>query len=298
MNTSNTIRVTLLLGGLTGLFMLVGSALGGTGGMILALILAVAMNMGVWWFSGSLALRMSGAREVSPQEAPELHAMVARLAQQANLPMPKVCIIETPMPNAFATGRSPANAAVAVTTGLMDLLNRDELAGVIAHELAHIKNYDTLISSIAASVAGAITFLADMAMWGMIFGGMGGDDEEGGGLADVVGGLLMLILAPIAALIIQMAISRAREYSADADGAAILGDPLPLASALEKLERWKHQGDPQALQEASVNPATSHLYITPPTLGGLAALFSTHPPTEKRVARLRELTLRPRRAVS
>ncbi len=282
----NVAKTTLLLGGLTGLFVLIGSALGGTGGMIIALVLAVAMNMGAWWFSGSLALRMSGAQEVTREEAPDLYNMVEELVQRANMPMPKVCIIDTPMPNAFATGRNPQNGAVAVTTGIMGILNRDELAGVVAHELAHIRNYDTLISSIAASVAGAITFIAEMAMWAMIFGGLGGDDEEGGGLADMVGGVLMLILAPIAAVVVQMAISRTREFGADAGGAEILGDPLPLASALEKLEGWKHNTQPG---EVELNPATSHLYITPPTLGGVAALFSTHPPTEKRIAKLREL---------
>ncbi len=282
----NVAKTTLLLGGLTGLFVLIGSALGGTGGMIIALVLAVAMNMGAWWFSGSLALRMSGAQEVTREEAPDLYNMVEELVQRANMPMPKVCIIDTPMPNAFATGRNPQNGAVAVTTGIMGILNRDELAGVVAHELAHIRNYDTLISSIAASVAGAITFIAEMAMWAMIFGGVGGDDEEGGGLADMVGGVLMLILAPIAAVVVQMAISRTREFGADAGGAEILGDPLPLASALEKLEGWKHNAQSG---EVELNPATSHLYITPPTLGGVAALFSTHPPTEKRIAKLREL---------
>ncbi len=286
MKTSNIAKTTLLLGGLTGLFMLIGSALGGTGGMIIALVIAVAMNMGAWWFSGSMALRMSGAQEVTAEEAPELYNMVAELVERANMPMPKVCIIDTPMPNAFATGRNPQNGAVAVTTGIMSILDRDELAGVVAHELAHIKNYDTLISSIAASVAGAITFIADMAIWAMIFGGFGGDDEEGDGLADMVGGVLMLFLAPIAALIVQMAISRTREFGADAGGADILGNPEPLASALEKLEGWKHSAAPDAMGD--VSPATSHLYITPPTLGNFAALFSTHPPTEKRIAKLRE----------
>lgn len=289
MNLGNITRTTLLLGGLTGLFMMIGSALGGTGGMLIALILAIGMNMGAWWFSGSLALRMSNAQEVSRDEAPQLYDMVADLAQRAELPMPKVCIVDTPMPNAFATGRNPENGAVAVTTGIMQILNRDELAGVIAHELAHIKNYDTLISSIAASIAGAITFIAEMAMWAMIFGGFGGgDDEEGGGAGDVVGGFLMLILAPIAATVVQMAISRTREFGADAGGAEILGDPLPLASALEKLENWSHQAQPQS---SDLNPATSHLYITPPSMGGLMALFRTHPPTEKRIEKLRSLQL-------
>ncbi|NDJ62504.1 MAG: zinc metalloprotease HtpX [Chloroflexi bacterium] len=289
---SNTIKTTLLLGGLTGLFMVIGGALAGSGGLIIALILATALNMGAWWFSGSLALRMSGAQEVSAEEAPDLHNMVESLANNAQMPKPRVYIIETDMPNAFATGRNPQNGAVAVTSGIMGLLNRDELAGVVAHELAHIKHYDTLISSIAATIGGAITFIAEMAFWSMLFGG--GDDEEGGG-----GGFLMLFLAPIAATIIQMAVSRSREFSADAGGARILGDPLPLASALSKLETWSQsmqggmlggrRGQQRQPQQAAVNPATAHLYIVPPALGGLGDLFRTHPRTEDRIARLQEL---------
>jgi len=289
MQVWNNTKTVLLLGGLTGLFMLIGSALGGTSGMIFAFILAVVMNMGAWWFSGSLALRMSGAREVSPAEAPQLHQMVETLAARAQLPKPGVYVIETHMPNAFATGRDPQNGAVAVTTGLMNMLDRDELAGVIAHELAHIKNRDTLISSVAATIGGAIAMLADMAMWSALFGGMSGsqNDEEGGGAGSLAGGLLMAILAPIAAMLIQMAISRSREYVADATGAQILGDPLPLADALEKLETWA--SNPYAQQDVHVNPATSHLYIIPPMAGGLAALFRTHPATAERVARLRQM---------
>jgi heat shock protein HtpX len=281
----NTIKTTLLLGALTGLFMLIGSALGGTGGMMIAFVFAIVMNMGAWWFSDKLALSMSRAQEVSPEEAPELHRMVERLSANANIPKPRVYIMDTPMPNAFATGRDPQHGAVAVTTGIMQLLNRDELAGVMAHELAHIKNRDTLISSIAATIAGAITMIADMAMWAAIFGGFGGGDDEEEGAGGLVGGLFMLILAPIAALLIQMAISRSREFSADEGGAKILGDPLPLASALQKLETYVHSGMPMT----QVNPATSHLYIVNPTLGGLANLFRTHPPTHERVARLEAL---------
>jgi heat shock protein HtpX len=228
-----------------------------------------------------MALKMSRAREVTPAEAPELHRMVETLAQRAGIPKPSVHLIDSPAPNAFATGRSPAKGAVAATTGLMQILTRDELAGVMAHELAHIKNRDTLISSIAATIAGAIGMLADMAMWSMIFGGS--DDEEGGGGSS----WLMLILEPIAALIIQMAISRSREFVADAEGARILGDPAPLANALRKLQMSVTR------QPMAVAPATAHLYIVNPIFGGLAGLFSTHPSTEKRIARLQELRLLP-----
>lgn len=280
----NNARAVLLMGALTGLFLLIGNAIGGTGGMILAFVFAIAMNMGAWWFSGSLALRMSGAQAVSEDEMPDLHRMVEELSERANIPKPGVYIIDTPMPNAFATGRNPQNGAVAFTTGIMSMLDRDELAGVLAHELAHIKNRDTLISSVAATIAGAITMLADMAMWSMIFGAFTGGDEEEGGLGEMFGGILMIVLAPIAALLIQMAISRAREYTADATGADILGDPLPLASALEKLESWKNQPH----EPVHVNPAASHQYIIPPMAGGLAQLFSTHPDTQERISRLRE----------
>lgn len=273
----NTTKTTLLLAVLTAFFVLVGGALGGTTGMTIALLFAVTINMAAWWFSDRLALKMSSAREVTSAEAPELHRMVEMLAQRAGIPKPSVHVIDSPTPNAFATGRSPAKGAVAFTTGIMQVLSRDELAGVIAHELAHIKHRDTLISSIAATIAGAISMIADMALWSMIFGG--GDEEEGGG----AGGFVMLILAPIAALIIQMAISRSREFVADAEGARILGDPQPLADALRKIEMSVKQ------RPMEVSPATSHLYIINPVFGGLAGLFSTHPATEKRIARLQEL---------
>lgn len=281
----NTVKTTVLLASLTGLFLVIGGAIGGQSGMVFALLLAVAMNMGAWWFSDTVALKMSGAREVTATEMPDLHHLVGTLAQRANLPKPRVYLIDNMTPNAFATGRSPSKGAVAVTTGIMGLLTRDELAGVIAHELAHIKNRDTLISSIAATFAGAISMLADMVMWGMIFGGFGGSDEEeeGGGMAGMAGGLLTLILAPISAMLIQMAISRSREYIADATGAQILGNPLPLATALEKLEAMVHQ------RPMDVRPATSHLYIVNPILGGLGSLFRTHPETAKRVAKLRAM---------
>lgn len=281
----NTVKTTVLLASLTGLFLVIGGAIGGQSGMIFALLLAVAMNMGAWWFSDTVALKMSGAREVTATEMPDLHNLVGTLAQRANLPKPRVYLIDNMTPNAFATGRSPSKGAVAVTTGIMGILTRDELAGVIAHELAHIKNRDTLISSIAATFAGAISMLADMVMWGMLFGGFGGSDEEedGGGMAGMAGGLLTMILAPISAMLIQMAISRSREYTADATGAQILGNPLPLATALEKLEAMVHQ------RPMDVRPATSHLYIVNPVLGGLGSLFRTHPETTKRVAKLRAM---------
>lgn len=281
----NTIKSTLLLAVLTSLFVVIGSAIGGQIGMIIAFVIAIAMNMGAWWFSDALALRMSGAREVSPAEAPELHQMVEVLSARASIPKPRVYVIDSATPNAFATGRSPSKGAVAVTTGIMRMLDRDELAGVMAHELAHIKHRDTLISSIAATIAGAITMLAEMAQWALIFGGLSGQDDEEGGWASLIGSLLMIILAPIAALLIQMAISRSREYLADAGGARILGDPLPLASALEKLE-WAAGRAPM-----NVNPATSHLYIVNPLKGGLVGLFRTHPETAERIARLRSMAM-------
>ena len=277
----NTMKTTLFLGLLTGFFMLVGGMIGGRTGMLFAFFLAAAMNIGMWGFSDKLALRMSGARPVTAEEEPELHRLLNVLALRAEIPKPALYIIDSDSPNAFATGRSPAKGAVAVTTGIRRLLSREELAGVIAHELAHIKNRDTLISSIAATFAGAISMIADMAFWGMLFGG--GDEEEEGGMA---GGLATLILAPIAALMIQMAISRSREYAADASGARILGTPLPLASALESLEAAVQR------QPMQVNPATSHLYIVNPMIGGgMLRLFRTHPETEKRVAALRAMTV-------
>lgn len=280
----NTMKTMLLLATLTGLFVVIGSALGGQIGMVIAFGLAMVMNLGTWWFSDRIALHTSGAQAVSPAEAPELHRIVEILAERAELPKPAVYLIASEIPNAFATGRSPSKSAVAVTTGLMRLLDRDELAGVIAHELAHIKHRDTLIASIAASVAGAITMVAEMAQWALIFGGFGGDDDEGqGGFAGLAGTVVLMIVAPIAAFLIQMAISRAREFSADAGGAAILGNPLPLASALEKLE-WAAQRVPMR-----VSPTMAHIYIVNPLRGRLFNLFRTHPQTAERVTRLRTL---------
>ncbi|HAX25164.1 MAG TPA: zinc metalloprotease HtpX [Thermomicrobiales bacterium] len=286
MTTGNTIKTVGLLTTLTMLLVLIGQYVGGAGGAAVFLLIALVMNMGAWWFSDKLALRMAGAREVSPEEAPELHSMIEHLAMLARLPKPRVYIIENESPNAFATGRNPEHAAVAVTTGIQHLLNKDELAGVLAHELAHIRNRDTLISAVVATVAGAITWIASMLKWGAIFGGFGRNSEEGG---NVVGMLALAILAPIAAMIIQLAISRSREFSADATGARILGDPLPLASALEKL-----QYGVQRRPMAKASPATQHLYIVNPVAGvNVSKLFSTHPPTEERVARLQQMALQP-----
>lgn len=281
----NTTKTTLLLAGLTALFLAIGMAIGGKAGLVIAFVFAVMTNMGAWWFSDTIALRMNGAQEVSPSEAPELHNIVEKLAANAGMPKPSVYVINSPVPNAFATGRSPNKSAVAATTGIMQILSREELAGVMSHELAHIKHRDTLISSIAATVAGAITMLANMAQWALIFGGLGGSDDEDNGIAGLAGSLFMIILAPIAAMLIQMAISRSREFGADAGGAEILGDPMPLANALSKLESSVHLTPMQ-----DVNPASAHMYIVNPLKGSsVARLFSTHPSTEDRIQRLQAL---------
>jgi heat shock protein HtpX len=262
---------------------MMGSLLGGTTGMAIGFAVAVAMNLGSYWFSDSIALKMAGAREVSEAEAPGLHATVARLALAAGLPKPRVAIVESDAPNAFATGRSPRRGLVAVTTGILAILERRELEAVLAHELGHIKNRDVLVSAIAATFAGAIAMIANVAQWAMILGGFGGsDDEEEGGLASLAGGLLMIFLAPIAATIIQLAISRSREFGADRTGAEVSGDPDALASALEKLEAASRR------VPLPVNPAAAHMFIVKPLTGAsLQGLFSTHPSTEARVARLR-----------
>lgn len=287
MSGFNTLKTTLLLTSLTVLLVLIGQGVGGNSGMVLAFVMALVMNGGAYWFSDKIALKMSGAREVTAAEAPHLHGMVSELARRAEVPMPRVYLIDSESPNAFATGRDPAHGAVAVTSGIMRLLDRDELAGVIAHELGHIKNRDTLISAIAATVAGAVTMIANMAQWAMIFGGFGGsDEEEEGGLGGMVGGLFMIILAPIAATLVQLAISRTREYGADAAGARIAGDPIALASALRKLEGWSKQ------MPMAINPTTAHMYIVNPLAGSsIAGLFSTHPPTQERIMRLEQLAL-------
>ncbi|MDQ3133521.1 MAG: zinc metalloprotease HtpX [Acidobacteriota bacterium] len=284
MSGFNFLKTTILLGALTGLLMLIGGALGGGYGMTVGFALAVVMNFGSYWFSDKIALKMAGAREVSIQEAPELHDMVARLAQSAGLPKPRVAMVESDAPNAFATGRNAQNGLVAVTTGILRILDRRELAAVLSHELGHIRNRDILVSAIAATLAGAITMMAQMGQWAMMFGGHGRDDDEensGGGL---LGGILMLFLAPIAATIIQLAISRSREYGADRAGAETGGDPEALASALEKLEAYSKR------IPLPVNPAVSHLFIVKPLTGySLQSLFSSHPPTSERVARLRQI---------
>jgi len=276
----NGLKTTFLLVALTMFFLWVGNLLGGREGMTFALVMALGMNVFVYWFSDKMVLRMYKARQVSESEVPELYSIVRRLTQKAGLPMPKVYIIPAEQPNAFATGRNPSHSAVAVTQGIMKLLSADELAGVIGHELAHIKNRDILISTVAAVIAGAISYMAHMAQWAMIFGGHR-DDNEGG---NPLGALLMIILAPLMAVIIQMAISRAREYSADDAGASIAGNPRFLSNALRKL----HYGAQRIPMAA--NEATSHLFIVNPLRGGsaLLKLFSTHPPIEERIKRLEE----------
>jgi heat shock protein HtpX len=280
---NNTLKTTILLAALTGLFIVIGGAIGGRGGMVIAFLFAILMNMGAYWFSGDIALRMAGAQEVSPEEAPWLHQLVDELATYARLPKPRVAIIDSPSPNAFATGRDAQHAVVAVTTGILGILDRDELAGVLAHELGHVRNRDILVSSVAATIAGAITMLANMAQWAMIFGyGRHSDEDEGAG--GLLGSLMMIILAPIAATLIQLAISRAREFGADETGAAIHGNPESLARALEKLEAAT------SLRPLPVNPAAAHLFIVNPLKGmSWTGLFSTHPPIEERVRRLRSM---------
>ncbi|MBW1916489.1 MAG: zinc metalloprotease HtpX [Deltaproteobacteria bacterium] len=276
---SNQIKTVLLLGALTGLILFMGQVIGGTRGVQIALILALAMNFFSYWYSDKIVLRLYRAQEVSPQEAPELHAMVGELAREAQVPMPRVYVVPSETPNAFATGRNPQHAAVAVTSGILKLLSPTELKGVLAHEMGHVKNRDILIQTVAATLGGAITYLAYMAQWAAIFGGR--DDEEGGG---VLGALAMAILAPIAAMLIQMAISRSREYMADATGARLCHNPQALASALEKLAYGNQRIPMQA------NPSTAHMFIVNPlTGGGLMSWFSTHPPIEERVARLRAM---------
>jgi len=273
----NTVKTFLLMAALTALFMVGGQAMAGQQGMMFALVMALGLNFFAYWNSDKMALAMNKAREVSEAEAPDLHQLVATLATRAGLPKPKVYIVDNPTPNAFATGRNPEHAAVAVTTGILQALNRQELEGVLGHELGHIKNRDILISSIAAVMAGAISYLATMAQWGMIFGG-GRDSEEGG---SPIAAIIMMIVAPLAASMIQMAISRSREYIADASGAEICGHPKALASALNKLASYNKQ------RPMDVNPASAQMYIVNPLSGGsLAKLFSTHPPMEERIRRL------------
>jgi heat shock protein HtpX len=274
----NTMKTFLLMGVLTVMLVFIGRLLGGEGGMIMAFVLAAVMNFGTYWFSDKLVLRMYKAQQVTQADAPELYNLVQELSGRANLPMPKVYVIPGDQPNAFATGRNPQNAAVAVTQGIMRTLSRDELRGVIGHELAHVKHRDILVGTVAATIAGAISMIANMAQWAMIFGGGRSSDDEGG---NPIAGLAMMIIAPIAAMMVQMAISRSREFLADEGGAQIAGNPLSLSSALRKLDAKAHEIPMHA------SPATAHMFIVSPlTGGGLMKLFSTHPPMEERIARL------------
>jgi heat shock protein HtpX len=275
----NTLKTALLLTSLTLLLLFIGEYFGGQNGLILAFLFAGVMNFVSYFFSDKIALAMYRAQPVTREQAPRLYQIVERLTGKTGLPMPKIFVIPTDSPNAFATGRNPNHASVAVTQGILGLLNDDEMEGVLAHELGHVRNRDILISSVTATIAGAITFLARMGAWGAMFGGYGGRDDRdrGGGL----GALLMLILAPIAAMLIQLAVSRSREYQADATGAHITGNPYALASALQKLDAYSRRVPMQA------TPSTAHLFIIQPLLGmNLAGLFSTHPPTAKRIERL------------
>ena len=268
---------------LTVIFILVGTVIGGKNGAIYAFIFAALMNFFSYWFSDKIVLRMYGAKEVSQGKAPELYGIVADLTSKASLPMPKVYIMENDTPNAFATGRNPEHAAVAVTSGILRILSRDELMGVIGHELSHIQHRDILIGTIAATMAGAISILASMARWGAMFGGVRSDDEEGGRGGNILVVLLVSIFASIAAMLVQMAISRSREYLAD-EGGAHLAHPLSLAKALGKLEVAAQRVPMNA------NPSTAHMFIVNPLRGGgVLSLFSTHPPIEERIARLEEM---------
>lgn len=280
----NTLKTGLLLAALTAIFLLIGNAVGGQNGMVMAFGLAVLMNFGAYWFSDKIVLRMYGAREVAEAEAPQLHGVVRRLSLAAGLPMPKVYIIPTDSPNAFATGRNPQHAAVAVTEGILRLLSPDELEGVLAHEIAHVRNRDILVGTVAATLAGAVMMLARFAQFAAIFGGGGRDrNEEGGG---VLGMLFLAIVAPLGAMLVQMAVSRSREYLADETGAKFCGKPMSLARALEKISGYTREIPMNA------TPATAHMFIVSPlTGGGLLSLFSTHPPVEKRVERLRAMSI-------
>ncbi|MBI5624107.1 MAG: zinc metalloprotease HtpX [Elusimicrobia bacterium] len=278
----NTMKTTALMAGMTVLFVLVGRALGGESGMVLAFVMAAATNLGAYWFSDKLVLMMYRARPVTRAQAPDLHDMVSDLALKAGVPMPKLYIIPEPSPNAFATGRDPRHAAVAVTEGILETLNSRELRGVLAHELGHVVNRDILISTIAATMAGAISMLANMAHWGMMLGGRGHEREDRGG--HPIAALIAVFLAPLAAMLIQMAISRSREFLADETGSRLHGDPLDLASALKKISA-EAKREPMDAQ-----PATAHLFIVNPLMGGgLMSLFSTHPPLRERVRRLEAL---------
>ena len=281
---ANLMKTGVLLAALTVLVVLIGGALGGQNGMVMAFVLAMVMNFGSYWFSDKIVLSMYHAQPVDEASAPGLYRIVRTLATRAGIPMPKVYIIPGEAPNAFATGRNPQHAAIAVTEGILRIMSEEELEGVLAHELSHVQNRDTLIMAIAATLAGAITYMAHMAQWAMIFGGGRRDSDEEGSGGGVFGGLLMIVLAPIAAMLIQMAVSRSREFQADATGAQMAGQPWGLAKALEKLEVASKVAPMHA------TPATAHLFIVNPlTGGGWTTLFSTHPPIAERVARLRAM---------
>jgi heat shock protein HtpX len=278
----NTLKTTVLLAALTALILVAGQALGGTQGMQIALLMAAGMNFFAYWFSDKIVLAMHHARPADPREEPELHAITQQLCARSGLPMPRLYVLPQEAPNAFATGRSPRHAAVAVTEGLKRLMNREEIEGVIAHELGHVRNRDILISSIAATLAGAIMVLARLGHFAMLFGGYGHSrDDRGGNGGGAIGALLTILLAPLAAMLIQMAISRSREYQADATAAAMVGHPYGLARALEKLGRYSGQ------IPLETSPAASHMFIVQPLSGGsLLSLFSTHPPVQERIRRL------------
>ena len=281
----NRAKTFVFLAVLTALLLLLGQALGGKAGVAIALLFAAVINLGAYWFSDRIVLRMYHAQEIGPSEAPELYRAIHDLTIRAGLPMPRVYVIPESAPNAFATGRNPQHSSIAVTEGLLSMLNRDEIRGVIAHELGHIRNRDTLIMTIAATIAGALSHIANMAMWSAFLGaGSQSEDEEDG---HPTGGLLALFIAPVAATLIQMAISRTREFLADEAGARIGGNPLALAEALRKLEYAKHR-----VPMEHGNPAMAHLFVVNPFTGvGLAKLFSTHPPTEERIAHLESMAL-------
>jgi heat shock protein HtpX len=277
----NTFKTAFLLTALTLLLMMIGRAFGGENGMMIALAIAVVMNFVSYFFSDKIALAMYRAQPVTREELPRAYDIVERLTQKIGIPMPKIYVIPTESPNAFATGRNPQHASVAVTHGILGLLNDEEMEGVLAHELGHVRNRDILISSVAATIAGAITMLASMGRWAMIFGGWGGNDREERGGGGGIAALIMLILAPIAATLIQLAVSRSREYQADASGAHYTGNPYALASALQKLDAYSRRMPMQA------TPSTAHLFIIQPLLGiSFGNLFSTHPPIAKRIERL------------
>ncbi len=280
----NTLKTYVLLAGLTALLVVVGGAVGGRGGLVIALGMAVVMNFVSYWWSDSIVLKMHNAQEITAGDARELFSMTQGLAQKAGIPMPKLYVIPDDSPNAFATGRNPSKGAVAVTEGLLRALSGDEIAGVIAHELGHIAHRDTLIMTVSATIAGAISSLGQMAMWASIFGGGRHDDDEGG---SPIGGLVAMIVAPFAAMLIQMSISRSREFLADKAAAEYTGQPRALANALQKIETWSHQ-----VPMTQGSPAVAHMYISNPFSGGwIASMFSTHPPTAERVARLQAMSL-------